>query len=79
MELKLIAFMCNGGVLRDFAEKNSVSLSTVQTHRANICAKFGSSNLAIQTHWAILTGLISLKDGDELDKLGDFHVQELSD
>lgn len=75
-QLNLIRWMCQGGSLKGFAKKRGISYSTAATHRDHICKKFGTSNLAIQTHWAIKEGIINLKTENELRGLGEYHLTE---
>ncbi len=56
--------MAKGWSNKEIADRLCISVHTVATHRRNICAKLAIHSSAGLTVYAILNGLVDLKDID---------------
>ena len=57
-EKEIIAFVAAGDSSKEIAKKLFLSVSTVETHRANLMAKIGARNIAQLIQYALREGLI---------------------
>ncbi len=58
-EIQVLRLVAEGLSSREIAERLSISVKTVDTHRANIMEKIGAHNTAELTKYAIRQGLVS--------------------
>ncbi len=63
-EREIIAAVAKGWSNKEIADRLCISVHTVATHRRNICAKLAIHSSAGLTVYAILNGLVDLKDID---------------
>ena len=63
-ERGIIAAVAKGWSNKEIADRLCISVHTVATHRRNICAKLAIHSSAGLTVYAILNGLVDLKDID---------------
>lgn len=59
-ELEVIDLCCKGLVSKEIAERLSISVRTVETHKANIFEKLGISNSVELARYAFKSGLVKL-------------------
>ncbi|MEW5718363.1 MAG: response regulator transcription factor [Chloroflexota bacterium] len=59
-EIQVLRLVAEGLSSREIAERLSISVKTVDTHRANIMDKVGAHNAAELTKYAIRQGLVSV-------------------
>jgi DNA-binding NarL/FixJ family response regulator len=59
-EKEIIAFVVAGNSSKQIAKKLFLSVSTVETHRANLMAKVGARNIAQLIQYALREGLVEL-------------------
>ena len=59
-ETQILRMVADEFSSEDIAVKLNLSIRTVETHRKNIAAKVGSSNLAALTKYAIKNKIISI-------------------
>jgi len=57
-EKEIIAFVAAGDSSKEIAKKLFLSVSTIETHRANLMAKIGARNIAQLIHYALREGLV---------------------
>jgi two-component system response regulator NreC len=59
-EKEIIGFIAAGDSSKEIAKKLFLSVSTVETHRANLMAKIGARNIAQLIQYALREGLVEL-------------------
>lgn len=65
-ELKIIKCLAEGCPPVQVAAKLEMRIETYWDHKNNINRKFGTSNLQLLTHWAIIYGVVKLKTFNEI-------------
>ena len=61
-EQEVLLLMVKGLINKEIAEKLNISLPTVIFHRNNICEKLQTRSIGKLTVYAVLSGLVDLKD-----------------
>lgn len=61
-EIEVLQLIVKGAINKEIADKLSISLNTVLTHRKNITAKLGIKTVSGLTFYAIMNGYISTDD-----------------
>ena len=57
-EKEILALVAGGDSSKEIAKKLFLSVSTVETHRANVMTKIGARNVAQLIHYGFQTGLV---------------------
>jgi len=57
-EKEILAFIASGASSKEIASKLFLSVSTVETHRANVMTKIGARNVAQLIHYGLENGLV---------------------
>lgn len=61
-EVQVLQLVVSGAINKEIAERLSISLNTVLTHRKNITAKLGIKTISGLTLYALMHGYISAED-----------------
>ncbi|CAK7047326.1 response regulator transcription factor [Petrimonas sulfuriphila] len=59
-ETEIICLLCDGKSMKEIASRLCISIRTVETHKSNILAKLGFSNLVDLVKFAIKEGLVEI-------------------